>query len=107
VAQQERKASFDPSRVDTVFHVCDAVMFQNAELLDAAEIGKLWITWERSFRVTALAGPNTYTQAIPKRFKCSPTVNVALLKPYHVRPDRQAPLGPVFDPGQEYAYVIE
>ena len=106
-AQEERKASLDPSRVDTVFQVGDAVMLRTAELLDAAEIGKLRPRWEGPFRVSALAGPNTYTLALPKRFKCSPTVNVDRLKPYHVRPDREAPPGPVSDPGQEGEYVVE
>ena len=82
-------------------------MLRTAELLDAAEIGKLRPHLEGPFRITALAGPNTYTLALPKRFKCSPTVNVARLKPYHVRPDRPAPLGPVSDPGQEGEYVVE
>ena len=34
-------------------------------------------------------------------------MNVARLKSYHVRPDRPAPPGPVFDPGQEGEYVVE
>ena len=37
-AQQERKGSLDPSRVDTVFQVGDEVMLRTTELLDAAEI---------------------------------------------------------------------
>ena len=70
--QQERKAKLDQGRVDTVFQVGDEVMLRTAELLDAAEIGKLRPRWEGPFRVKALAGPNTYTLALPKRFKCSP-----------------------------------
>ena len=76
-------------------------MLRTAELLDAAEIGKLRPRWEGP------PFPNTYTLALPKRFKCSPAVNVARLKPYHVRPDRPAPPGPVSDPGQEGEYVVE
>ena len=71
-AQQERKRALDPGRVDTVFRVWDQVMLGAAELLDAAEIGKLRPRWEGPFRVKALAGPNTYTLALPKRFRCSP-----------------------------------
>jgi len=106
-AQQDRKALLDRGRVDTVFQVGDQVMLRTAELLDAAEIGKLRPRWEGPFRVTALAGPNTYTLALPKRFRCSPTVNVDRLKPYYARPDRPAPPGPVSDPGQEGEYVVE
>ena len=74
----KRKASLDRGRVDTVFHwqvpVCDEVMLLTAaELLDATEIGKLRPRWHGPFRVTALAGLNTYTVALPKHFKCSPT----------------------------------
>ena len=106
-AQQERKAVLDQGRVDTVFQVGDEVMLRTAELLDAAEIGKLRPRWEGPFRVTALAGPNTYTLALPKRFKCSPTVNVDRLKPYHARAGRSAPPGPVSDPGHEGEYEVE
>ena len=106
-AQQERKAVLDQGRVDTVFQVGDEVMLRTAELLDAAEIGKLRPRWDGPFRVTALAGPNTYTLALPKRFKCSPTVNVDRLKPYHARAGRSAPPGPVSDPGQEGEYEVE
>jgi hypothetical protein len=81
-AQQARKEQLDRGRVDTVFQVGDQVLLRTKELLDAAEIGKLRPRWEGPFRVTALAGPNTYTLALPKRFKCSPTVNVERLKPY-------------------------
>ena len=53
-AQQDRKALLDRGRVDTVFQVGDQVMLRTAELLDAAEIGKLRPRWEGPFRrVTA------------------------------------------------------
>ena len=106
-AQQERKAALDKGRVDTVFHVGDEVLLRTKELLDAAEIGKLRPRWEGPFRVTAVAGPNAYTLALPRRFRCSPTVNVDRLKPYHARDDRSAPPGPVSNPGQEGEYVVE
>ena len=41
VAQKERKAALDPSRVDTTFRVGDQAMLLTKELLDAAEVGKL------------------------------------------------------------------
>jgi hypothetical protein len=44
--------------------------------------------WEGPFTVVALAGPNTYTLTLPRRFKCSPTVNVDRLKPFYSRADR-------------------
>jgi hypothetical protein len=46
------------------------------ELLDAAEVGKLCPRCEGPFNVAAPAGPNTYTLTLPRRLKCSPTVNV-------------------------------
>ncbi len=87
--------------------------------LDSAEpeIGKLRPRWEGPFRVIALAGPNTYTLALPRRLRCSPTVNVPgpveRLKPgpYHhdarPGPDKPDPPGPVTDQGQEGEYVVE
>ena len=104
-AQQERKAALDQGRVNTVFRVGDQVLLRTKEVLDAAEIGKLRPRWEGPFRVAALAGPNAYTLALPKRFKCSPTVNVERLKPYYGRDSRPTPPGPVSDPGQEGEYV--
>ena len=89
-AQQERKAALDPGRVDTTFQVGDQVMLRAHELLDAAEVGKLRPRWEGPFPVAAIAGPNTYTLTLPRRFKCSPTVNVDRLKPYHPRAGRPA-----------------
>ena len=105
-AQQERKAALDPGRVDTVFQVGDQVLLRTRELLDAAEVGKLRPRWEGPFPVAALAGPNTYTLALPKRFKCSPTVNVDRLKPYFRRSDHPPSPGPVADPGQAGEYVV-
>jgi len=106
-AQMERKALLDRGRVDTVFQVGDEVLLRTKELLDAAEIGKLRPRWEGPFRVKAVAGPNTYTLALPRRFRCSPTINVERLKPYHARSDRAPPPGPISDPGQEGEFVVE
>ena len=82
-------------------------MLRTQELLDAAEIGKLRPRWEGPFPVAAIAGPDTYTLTLPRRFKCSPTVNVDRLKPFHPRTGRPAPPGPVSDPGQEGEHVVE
>ena len=52
-------------------------------------------------------GTNTNTLTLPRRFKCSPTVNVDRLKPYYSRAGRPAPPRPVSDPGQAGEYVVE
>jgi hypothetical protein len=103
-AQLERKAAIDKGRVDTVFQVGDEVMLRTAELLDAADIGKLRPRWEGPIWVTAPAGPNIYTLVLPPRFWCSPTINVDHLKPYFDREYQPAPQGPFFDPGQGGEY---
>jgi hypothetical protein len=54
-----------------------------------------------------LADQNTFTLALPRRFRCSPTVNVERLKPYHARPDKLDPPCPVTNQGQEGKYVLE
>ena len=77
------------------------------ELADGAEIGKLQPLWDGLFPVAAVAGPNTYTLALPSRLRCSPTVNVERLKPYHARANQPTPAGPVDDPGQEGEFVVE
>jgi hypothetical protein len=66
--------------VDRAFRVGAQVMLRTKELLDAAEVGKL-------------AGPNTYTPTLPRRFKCIPTVNVDQLKPFYPRAGRPDPPG--------------
>jgi hypothetical protein len=40
-AQQERKRALDSCRVATTFQVGDQVLLRTAELIDAAQIGKL------------------------------------------------------------------
>ena len=65
------------------------------------------LTPEQITRSRYFPGPNTYTLTLPRRFKCSPTVNVDRLKPYHPRAGRADPPGPVLDPGQEGEYVVE
>jgi hypothetical protein len=57
--------------------------------------------------MAALAGPNTYMLTLPRRFKCSPTVNVVRLNPFYSHADRPDPPGPVGDPGQEGEHIVE
>ena len=52
--------------------------------------------------MAAIAGPNTLT--LPRRSKCSPTVNVDRLNLRAGRPD---PPGPVSDPGYEREHLVE
>ena len=106
-AQQERKAKLDAGRVDTVFKVGDLVLLRTKELLDAADIGKLRPRWDGPFAVTACPGPNAYTLALPRKMRCSPTVNVDRLKPFHERVDAPPAPGPVSDPGQEGEHEVE
>ena len=82
-AQQECKAKLDAGRVDTVFKVGDLVLLRTKELLDAADIGKLRPRWDGPFAVTACPSPNAYKLALPRKMRCSPTVNVDRLKPFH------------------------
>ena len=67
------------------------------ELLDAADFGKLRPRWDGPFTVTACPSPNAYTLALPRRMRCSPTVNVNLnrLKPFHSRAGAAPAPGPV------------
>ena len=83
-AQAERKATLDAGRVDTEFKVGDRVLLRTKELLDAADIGKLRPRWDGPFTVTACPSPNAYTLALPRKMRCSPTVNVDRLKPRRV-----------------------
>ncbi len=81
----------DVGRVDTVFKVGDRVLLRTKELLDAADrdhdrrVGKLRPRWDGPFTVTACPSPNAYTLALPRRMRCSPTVNVDRLKPFFER----------------------
>jgi hypothetical protein len=106
-AQAERKAKLDPGRVDTVFQVGDKVLLRTQELLDAADIGKLRPRWDGPFVVTACPSPNAYTLALPRRMRCSPTVNVDRLKPFFVRDGAPPPPGPVSDVGQVGEHEVE
>ena len=106
-AQLERKAKLDTGRVDTVFKVGDQVLLRTKELLDVADIGKLRPRWDGPFTVTACPSPNAYTLALPPRMRCSPTVNVDRLKPFHERADAPPAPGPVSDPGQEGEHEVE
>ncbi len=87
-AQTERKAKLDrvAGRVNTVsrFKVGDRVLLRTKELLEAADIGKLRPRWDGPFTVMACPSPNAlaYTLALPRKMRCSPTVNVDRLKPF-------------------------
>ena len=105
-AQQERtsKAALDPGRAATTFQVGDLVtaMLRTKEPLDAAAaaVGELRPRRDSPFPVATLAGPNTHTLALPRRFKCSPAVNVDRLKPCPAPPPGPIrPVRPGFGPG--------
>ena len=106
-AQRERKAKLDVGRVETVFKVGDRVLLRTKELLDAADIGKLRPRWDGPFTVTACPSPNAYTLALPRKMRCSATVNVDRLKPFHERVNAPPEPGPVSDPGQEGEHEVE
>ena len=91
----------DAGGVDTVFQVGGRVLLRIKELLHAADIGKLRPRWEGPFTVTACPSPNAYTHALPRRMRCSPTVNVDRLKPFFERVGAPPAPGPVSDPEQE------
>ncbi len=81
------------------------MLLRAKELLDAADIGTLRPLWEEPFAVTACQSPNAYTLALPRKMRCSLTVNADRLKPFHARADD--PTGPVSDPGQEGEHEAE
>jgi hypothetical protein len=93
-AQATHKAQLDAERRDTVFQVGDRVLLRTKELLDAADIGKLRPRWDGPFTVTACPSPNAYTLALPRKMRCSPTVNVDWLKPFFARADDLTPPRP-------------
>jgi hypothetical protein len=109
-AQAERKAKLDAGRVDTpdtVFAVGDRALLRTKELLDVADSGKLRPRWDGPFTVTARPSPNAYTLALPRRMRCSSTVNVDRLKPYFARAADLPPPGPSTDAGQEGEHEVE
>ena len=106
-AQTACKAKLDTGRVDTVFKVGDQVLLRTKELLDAADIGKLRPRWDGPFTVLASPSPNAYTLALPRKMRCSATVNVDRLKPFFARGDAAPPPGPVSDRGQEGEHEVE
>ena len=57
--------------------------------------------------VLACPSPNAYTLALPRRMRCSLTVNVDRLKPFFERVGAPAATGPVSDPGQEGENEVE
>jgi hypothetical protein len=108
--QTERKAELDAGRVDMVVKVGDRVLLRTRagrELLDAANIGKLRPRWDGPFAVTACSAPNACTLALPRRMRCSPTVNVDRLKPFFERAGTAPAPGPVSDVGQEGEHEVE
>ena len=60
-----------------------------------------------SFKVTACPSPNAYTLALPRKMRCSPTVNVDRLKPFFERVGATPAPGPVSDVGQEGEHEVE
>jgi hypothetical protein len=106
-AQAARKAKLDAGRVDTVFRIGDQVLLRTKELLDTADIGKLRPRWDGPFTVVACPSPNAYTLALPRKMRCSPTVNVDRLKPYYERAGEAPAPGPVSDVGQEGEHEVE
>ena len=107
--QAASKAKLDAGRVDTVFKVGYCVLLRTKELLDAADIGKLRPRWDGPFTVAACPSPNSYTLALPRKMRCSPTVNVDLLKPFFERSqaDEPPPPGPVSDAGQAGEHEVD
>jgi hypothetical protein len=87
--------------------VGDQVLLRTKELLDSADFGKLRPRWDGPFTVTACPSPNAYTLALPRRMRCSPTVNVNRLKPFHSRAGAAPAPGPVSDAGQEGEHEVE
>ncbi len=83
------------------------MLLRTKELLDAADIGKLWPRWDRPFTVTTCPSPNAHTLALPRKMQCSPTVNVVWLKPFYARVDEPPAPGLVSDPGQEVEHEVE
>jgi hypothetical protein len=83
------------------------VLLRTKELLDAADTDKLRPRWDGPFAITACPRPNTYTLALPPRMRCSSTVNVDRLKPFHERVGALQAPGPVSDGGQEGEHEVE
>jgi hypothetical protein len=106
-AQAEQKVRLDAGRVDTVFQLGDQVLLLTKELLDVADISQLRPRRDGPFTVTACPSPNAYTLALPRKMRCSPTVNVDRLKPFHTRAGAAPAPGPVSDAGQEGQHEVE
>ena len=90
-----------------MFKVGDLVLLRTKELLDAADIGKLRPRWDGPFPVIACPSPNAYTLALPRKMRCSLTVNVDRLKPFSERAGAAPAPGPVSDAGQEGEHEVE
>jgi hypothetical protein len=83
------------------------VLLRTKELLDAADISKLRPQWDGPFTLKACPSPNAYTPALPRKMRCSPTVNVDRLKPFHTRAGAAPAPGPVSYAGQEGQHEVE
>jgi hypothetical protein len=90
-----------------VFAVGDRELLRTKELLDVADIGKLRPRWDGPFTVTARPSPNAYTLALPRRIRCSSTINVDRLKPYFARAADLPPPGPSNDAGRDGEHKVE
>ena len=88
--QAASKAKLDAGRVDTVFKMGDRVLLRTKELLGVADIGKIRPRWDGPFTVAAC----TSTPALPRKMRCSPTVNINRLKPFFERSDEPPPPAP-------------
>jgi hypothetical protein len=102
-AQRERKAKLDTGRVDTMFKVGDQVLLRTK--LRPRLRTKLRPRWDGPFTVKAC--PGAYTLALPRKMRCSSTVNVDQLKPFHERAGAPPAPGPVSDPGQDGEHEVE
>ncbi len=69
----------------------DLVLLCTKALLDAAEISKLQPRWDGSFTIKACPSPNAYTLALPRKMRCSPTVNADRLEPFFEAIDAPPP----------------
>ena len=102
-AQAKRKAKLDAGRVDTVFKMGDCVLLRTKGCLTPQTLVSCASSGTALSRCRPARAPtgNAYTLALPRKIRCSPTVDVDRLKPYFARADEPPPPGPVSDAGQE------
>ena len=87
--------------LDTTLQVGEQVMLRTMELLDAAGVGKLRPGGREPLRWRRSPAP------LPRRFKCSPTVNVDRLKPHNSLAARRNPPDQRPAPGLAGSQVVE